>query len=391
MPDPQTATIDNRRLKRAGLIGVVILLLVLGIGTVTRLKARNELTNWTADQAVPSVKIVKPKGGDEGLLVLPGRLRAWQEAPVYARTSGYLRRWYADIGTPVHAGQLLAEIDAPDVDLQLSAAKAALATANAQRDLSATTAARWDRLVSEDAVSKQEADERRGDLAARTAMRNEALANVDRLRTLTGFKRIIAPFDGIVTSRSTDVGALIVAGNAASTPLFTVSDTKRMRLYVSVPQAYASIIKPGLTATFSIPEYPNRKFEAKLASSADAVASDSGSILIQLVVDNADGVLKPGAYTQVSINLPDDSPSLRVPATALIFRSEGTALALLGPDGKVNMRPVKLGRDFGSEIEIAQGLSASDRVIDNPSDALEQGDRVQAATDKPKEAAGAHS
>jgi RND family efflux transporter MFP subunit len=389
MPDLQTATIDNRRLKIAGLVGVAVIALALGVGTVTRLKARSELTDWTTAQAVPSVNIVHPSGGSDGQLLLPGRLRAWQEAPVYARTSGYLKRWYADIGSRVRTGQLLAEIDAPDVDLQLDAAKAALATAEAQRALSATTAARWDRLVSEDAVSKQEADERRGDLAARNAMRNEASANVGRLRTLAGFKRILAPFDGVVTSRSTDVGALIVAGNAQSIPLFTVSDTTRMRIYVSVPQSYASVIRPGLTATFTVPEYPDRTFKAELARSADAVASASGAILIQLVVDNRDGALKPGGYSQVSLDLPKGAGGVRVPATALIFRADRTALATLGPDNKVVIKPVKLGRDFGTDIEIASGISASDKVIDSPSDAIAQGDKVQVAAAKPKGPANA--
>ncbi len=371
---------DPRRLRRAGLVIGAALLVVLGAGTATRLAARQDLAAATRDNATPSVHVVRPSGGEAGTLVLPGRLQAWAQAPVYARTEGYLRRWYADIGAPVKAGQVLAEIDAPEVDQQLAAANAALATAQAQRDLSAVTAARWERLVELNAVSRQAADERRGDLAAREAMRNEAQANVQRLRALTGFRRIVAPFDGVVTSRDVDVGALIAAGDGRATPLFTVADTRKLRLYVSVPQSLAAGIRPGLTARFTTPDQPDQVFEAQLVGSADAVDAQSGAMLVQLVFDNSAGRLKPGAYAQVTLDLQGPGAGaapLRVPSSALLFRKEGTAVAVVGAGDRVQVRPVRIARDFGASLELAGGIGAGDWVVNSPPDAIADGDVVR--------------
>jgi RND family efflux transporter MFP subunit len=377
MPDAPLPKTDPRRLRRAGLFIAAALLVVLGAGAATRLMARQDLRATTRDNAVQSVSVTQPSHGDAGTLVLPGRLQAWAQAPVYARTDGYLRRWYADIGTSVKAGQVLAEIDAPEVDQQLVAANAALATAQAQRDLAAVTAARWERLVSDNAVSQQEADERRGDFAARQAMRNEAQANVQRLRALTGFRRIVAPFDGVVTSRDTDVGALIAAGDGRATPLFTVADTRKLRLYVSVPQSLAAGIRPGLTARFTVPDQPDQVFEAQLVRSADAVDAQSGAMLVQLVFDNSAGRLKPGAYAQVTLDLQGPAAAaspLRVPSSALLFRKEGTAVAVVGPDNRVKVRPVRIARDFGASLELAGGLGAAEWVVNSPPDSIADGD-----------------
>jgi RND family efflux transporter MFP subunit len=377
MPDAPLPKTDPRRLCRAGLFIAAALLVVLGAGAATRLMARQDLRATTRDNAVQSVSVTQPSHGDAGTLVLPGRLQAWAQAPVYARTDGYLRRWYADIGTSVKAGQVLAEIDAPEVDQQLVAANAALATAQAQRDLAAVTAARWERLVSDNAVSQQEADERRGDFAARQAMRNEAQANVQRLRALTGFRRIVAPFDGVVTSRDTDVGALIAAGDGRATPLFTVADTRKLRLYVSVPQSLAAGIRPGLTARFTVPDQPDQVFEAQLVRSADAVDAQSGAMLVQLVFDNSAGRLKPGAYAQVTLDLQGPAAAaspLRVPSSALLFRKEGTAVAVVGPDNRVKVRPVRIDRDFGASLELAGGLGAAEWVVNSPPDSIADGD-----------------
>jgi RND family efflux transporter MFP subunit len=377
MPDAPLPKTDPRRLCRAGLFIAAALLVVLGAGAATRLMARQDLRATTRDNAVQSVSVTQPSHGDAGTLVLPGRLQAWAQAPVYARTDGYLRRWYADIGTSVKAGQVLAEIDAPEVDQQLVAANAALATAQAQRDLAAVTAARWERLVSDNAVSQQEADERRGDFAARQAMRNEAQANVQRLRALTGFRRIVAPFDGVVTSRDTDVGALIAAGDGRATPLFTVADTRKLRLYVSVPQSLAAGIRPGLTARFTVPDQPDQVFEAQLVRSADAVDAQSGAMLVQLVFDNSAGRLKPGAYAQVTLDLQGPAAAaspLRVPSSALLFRKEGTAVAVVGPDNRVKVRPVRIARDFGASLELAGGLGAAEWVVNSPPDSIADGD-----------------
>ncbi len=386
MPDTLPKT-DPRRLRRLALVGAAGFALILATGAAARFMAGKDLASASQDAGVVTVSVVRPTAGEDGALVLPGRLQAWNQAPVYARTDGYLRRWYVDIGQPVKAGQVLAEIDAPEVDQQLVAARAALATASAQRDLAAVGAARWKHLVGENAVSQQEADEKQGDLAAREAMRNEAAANVRRLESLAAFKRIVAPFDGVVTSRDTDLGALISAGGGAPSPLFTVSDTRRLRLYVSVPQSMAASIRPGMTASFSSPDLPGQSFQAHLVRAADAVDAQSGAMLVQLEVDNAAGQLKPGAYAQVSLDLGKGAQAapatLRVPANTLLFRKEGTAIAVVDSNGKVHIRKVTIAKDHGSELELAGGLAASDWVVSSPPDAIADGDTVRAIQPKP--------
>ncbi|WP_454759804.1 efflux RND transporter periplasmic adaptor subunit [Caulobacter segnis] len=392
LPDTLPKT-SPQRLRRLALVGAAGFVLILAAGTASRLMASQDLKKTSQASAVTTVNIIQPGGGESGELVLPGRLQAWNEAPVFARTDGYLRRWYVDIGQPVKAGQVLAEIDAPEVDQQLVAARAALATAQAQRDLAATSAARWKRLVADNAVSQQEADERAGDLAAREAMRNEAIANVRRLESLTAFKRIVAPFDGVVTSRDTDQGDLISAGGGRITPLFTVSDTKRLRLYVSVPQSLAGQIRPGMSATFTTPDLQGQTFNARLVRTADAVDAQSGSMLIQLEVDNAGGRLKPGGYAQVSLDLQAASTtstaSVRIPSNALLFRKEGTAVAVVSGDNTVSIHPVKIARDDGAELELASGIAANDWIVTSPPDAIATGDKVNAVKTKVKGGANA--
>ncbi len=385
----QAAPINSAKLKRAGVIAGVVLVTVVAAGTASRVMSYRSLAAWTAEQIVPTVNVVKPKDASVGAMVLPGRIQAWAEAPVYARTSGYLRKWYADIGQEVKAGDLLGEIDAPDLDQQLQAATAALATAEAQRALAETTAARADRLVGQAAVSQQEADQRRGDLAAKTAMRNQAKANVDQLRAMTGFKRLVAPFDGKVISRATDVGALIAAGQGGAVPLFTVSDTTKLRIYINVPQGDAGLVTSGLKASFTVPEFSGRAFDAEIARTADAV-NTQGAMLVQLIFDNHDGLLKPGGYAQVSLEIPKTAAAgtVRIPASALLFRREGIAVAVVGPDGVVTIRPITIGQDNGAEVEVASGLSREDTVIDSPMDAIATGDKVKisAPTDSGKKA-----
>lgn len=375
----QATPIDAAKLKRAGVIAGVVLAAVVAAGAASRVMSYRSLAAWTAEQVVPTVNVVKPKDASVSAMVLPGRIQAWAEAPVYARTSGYLRKWYADIGQEVKAGELLGEIDAPDLDQQLQAATAALATAEAQRTLAETTAARADRLVGQAAVSQQEADQRRSDLAAKTAMRNQAKANVDQLRAMTGFKRLVAPFDGKVISRTTDVGALIAAGQGGGgVPLFTVSDTTKLRIYVNVPQGDAGLISSGLKATFTVPEFSGRSFYAEIARTADAV-NTQGAMLVQLIFDNHEGLLKPGGYAQVSLEIPKTAAAgtVRIPASALLFRREGIAVAVVGADGVVAIRPITIGQDNGAEVEVASGLTRDDSVIDSPMDAIATGDRVK--------------
>jgi len=380
VPLPPPVTVDRRRLKRVGIGVGIAALVVVAVGVGSRIQSDHRLASVAADNAVPSVSLIAVKtaaGG--GALVLPGNVQAYNSAPLYARTNGYVRRWLVDIGDQVRAGQTMAIIDAPDLDQQLAQARADYQTALANQQLAKTTATRWDALLAKDAVSRQEADEKRGDLAAKSALANAARANVARLTALQGFTRIEAPFAGVVTSRAAQIGALIVAGNAASTPLFTVSDVHRMRIYVRVPQSYSARIHPGMHAVLTVPEYPGRGFDTVLARSADAVDAASGTMLVELQADNGDRALKPGAYAQVKFPLAAAAGAVRIPASALIVRDDGTSVALVDPAGRVVIRPVKVARDDGSTVEIGSGLNGGERIIDMPPDAIAPGDRVRVA------------
>ena len=294
-----------RLLKAVGLAALSLAAGIVAFGTLSRVQADQNLRRWTSAEAVPVVHLANLGGGADGqTLVLPGAVQAFYDAPIHARVSGYLKRWYADIGSPVKAGQVLADIDTPDLDQQLNWwAKADLATAVANQELSQTTAQRWAGLVAQDAVSRQDADNKNGDLAAKTALVASARANVQRLEALENFKRITAPFDGVVTTRSTDVGALISVGGPTDIPLFTVAAENRLRIYVQVPQNYSAEIKPGMTASFTVPEHPGRAFTAQVATSADAITPQSGTLNVQLQIDNTDHQLKPGDYAQVRISI----------------------------------------------------------------------------------------
>jgi RND family efflux transporter MFP subunit len=367
-----------RHLRTVGAVVVVLAVGVVAIGLMGRVHADQRAGAYASQQLVTDVKVLDlgaaATGGD---LVLPASVEAFNDAPIHARVSGYLKRWYVDIGSPVKTGQLLAEIDAPELDQQLAQAKADLATAQANEALSQTTATRWAALLTRNAVSRQEADEKNGDLAAKRSLVAAAQANVDRLKATEAFKRIVAPFDGLITSRSTDIGALISIGGASDVPLFTVSDERRLRIYVHVPQSYTAQVKPGMMASFTVPEYPGRVFHAPLLETSDAVNTQSGTLLLQLQIDNADGALKPGDYAQIRFALPVQTGVIQLPATALTFRTNGMAVAVVGQNGRAVIKPVQIGRDFGQSVEVASGLSLSDKVIDNPPDSLETGDAVR--------------
>jgi multidrug efflux system membrane fusion protein len=370
-----------RRLKTIGIVAASAAVVIVALGIVTRVLADRDVRTWTDQAAVPIVKVIDLAGDDNSrALVLPGDVEAFNSAPIYARVSGYLKRWYVDIGTPVKAGQLLAEIDVPDQDQQLAQAKADLATAVANQKLSAETAKRWNELLKENAVAPQDVDTKNGDLAAKTAAVESARANVDRLQALESFKSITAPFDGTVTSRATDIGQLISVGSPTATPLFTVSDVARLRIYVRAPQSYTAELKPGMSATFTVPEYPGRSFAATVAATAGAVDPQTGTLLVQLQADNSNHALKPGDYAQVHFALPFDTNIVRVPSSALMFRDSGMAVATVDADGQVRIRPVTVARDYGTAVEIASGVTRADRVIDNPPDSLRQGDRVRMAS-----------
>ncbi|MFS2161333.1 efflux RND transporter periplasmic adaptor subunit [Pseudomonas sp. Pseusp122] len=368
--------------------GGTMLVLLLGAGAVAaivfygisvRASESARLKTWTDNQALPSVTVISPGvPAQGGVLNLPGRLEAWSRASIFARVGGYLKSWKADIGTKVKAGQVLAEIDTPELDQQLLQAKADLATAQANAALASTTAKRWQAMLASDSVSKQDVDERVGNLAARQAQVNAANANVERLIATKGFQRLTAPFDGMVTSRSTDVGALINAGSGgAGQELFAVSDVSRLRVYVQVPQSYAPQVRVGTKARLNVPEYKQEQFNATVIASADSVTASSGTTLVQLQVDNASGRLLPGAYTSVQFDLPVQSNVLRLPASALVFDDHGMRVATLDQQNHVLFKSVTIARDFGDSVEIGDGLLASDRVIDTPPDGLIDSDSVQ--------------
>jgi RND family efflux transporter MFP subunit len=383
MPDqnPLLHYTPPARLRLVGIVAVVVIALIVVVGLITRVTASHEVGTWTDANALPTVSVINLAANTKaGNLALPGNVQAFNSAPIYARVSGYLKKWYVDIGTPVKAGALLAEIDVPDQDQQLAQAKADFNTAVANERLSAQTAKRWNALAKVNAAAPQDVDERNADLAAKTAAVASAKANVDRLRDLENFKRITAPFDGTVTSRSVDVGALISVGAAGATPLFTVADDSKVRLYVSVPQNYSAQIKPGMKATFTVPEYPGQTFAADLATTAESVDATTGTVLVQLQADNADKRLKAGDYAQVQFDLPATANTIHLPASALVFNDNGTAVALVGPGNRVVVKPVTILRDYGTSVEITSGLSRQDRVIDNPSDSIRSGDQVRVST-----------
>jgi RND family efflux transporter MFP subunit len=353
---------------------------IVVIGITTREMADARLSEWTENQAVPVVAVAIPDAqGKSATIDLPGRLEAYSQAQIYARVSGYLKEWTGDIGTPVKAGQLLAEIDAPDLDQEILQAQANLSSAQANAILADATLQRGQSLVPSGAVTKQDLDQRTADSANKRGLVDSAQANLDRLRVLEKYKRIVAPFDGLVTARATDVGALINAGASGGPALFVVSDIKRLRAYVNVPQNYVPSIKIGTKAQLSVPEYPGRFFPAIVDASAQAVDVASGTTRMQLLVDNASGELMTGAFANVHLEMTHPEIAINVPASALIIDQSGLHVATVGADDRVVLKPVTISRDLGKEIEIASGLTADDRVIESPPDGIASGDLVHVA------------
>jgi RND family efflux transporter MFP subunit len=382
----------------AGIALVVALGIAVG-GILLRRHNESEVSKWTNEAAVPIVATVTPKQGVTGQQIsLPGDIEAWYEAPIYARVSGYLKAWYFDFGAHVTKGQLLAEIDAPDLDAQLAAAKARLASAEAQvkvreaeRNFADTTYARW-RDSPKGVVSEQETESKKAESGSAVARYNASLAEanvnrsqVDQLTALEAFKRIVAPFDGIVTQRNTDVGALINAGSGvgggSGPQLFKVADVHEMRVFVQVPQEMSANMRAGLTATLSLPQYPDKTFEALVSTTSEAINKTSRTLLVELHAKNTDNLLQPGTFAQVRFNLADSPGTLRIPTSALIFRENGAQIAILGPGNKVEVKSVKLGRNLGTEFEVLNGLAATDTVINSPPDSLSEGEVVKVAKD----------
>jgi len=380
-------------------VAAIALLVAVGIalaGILLRRHQQSEVTKWTVEQAVPTVATIKPKQGVSGQqLVLPGDIEAWYEAPIYARVSGYLKDWYFDFGAHVQKGQLLADIDAPELDAQLAAAEAKLMSAQAQTkvrqaelEFADTTYARW-RDSPKGVVSEQEQQSKKAEYNSALARYNASLADanvdqsqVNQLTAFEDFKRIVAPFDGIVTARNTDVGALINAGSGGNGPqLFRVADVHEMRVFVQVPQELSASVHNGLTADLILPQYPDKTFNAVVATTSESINKTSRTLLVELHADNVDKLLQPGTFAEVHFNLANNPSTIRIPTSALIFRENGVQLAVLGSGNKVELKPVTLGRNLGTEFEVLKGLVASDTVINSPPDSLSPGEIVKVAKD----------
>jgi RND family efflux transporter MFP subunit len=356
---------------------------VLGIYAVTqRLSEHKALAQQTEQMAVPYVSVIQATPIDaDSEMVLPGSLKPYVESPLYARTNGYLKKWYKDIGSHVEKGELLAEIDTPEIDQELAQARAELVTAQANLSLSSITAARYQDLIKSDSVSRQDLDNANGDLAARKAMAQSADANVRRLEELESFKRVYAPFTGIITQRNVDPGTLINAGNggSATKEMFDLAEIDPMRVYVAVPQAYSPSIHVGLKACLSLSELAQRSFCGTVVRTANAIDPNTRTRLTEVDVPNASGTLLPGAYAEVHFDVKVTGQRLSLPINALLFRPDGTMAAVVGPDGRIDLKKITVGRDFGNSLEILQGVEPTDRIVINPPDSLEQGESVNLA------------
>ena len=374
---PPIPTLSRRGLYIAGISAAIIGVVIVVVGITTRKIADAKLQEWTETQAVPVVAVTLPDTrGKTTTFSLPGRLEAYTQAQIYARVTGYVKDWKADIGTPVKTGQLLAEIDAPDLDQQIMQAEANLASAKANSVLADMTLTRGQSLIKTYAISQQDLDQRAADASNKQGLVRAAQANLDRLRVLEQYKRLTAPFDGLVTTRTTDIGALINAGGGGP-PLFVVSETSRLRVYVNVPQSYVPNIPIGTKAQISVPEYPGRTFPATVEASAQAVDIASGTTRMQLVVDNSHAELMTGDFTNVTFDLPHPEIAINVPASALIFNQSGLHVATVGSDGRIILKQVTIARDLGNEVEIGSGITADDRVVANPPDGIATGDKVR--------------
>jgi membrane fusion protein, multidrug efflux system len=380
MPRDTAPSSSLLKLKLFGFLAAAAAVAAVATGINSRERASERLREWTEAQAVPTVAVAAPgKRALSPFLNLPGRLEAFSRAPIYARVSGYLKSWKVDIGAKVSAGGLLAEIEAPDLDQQLLQARADLLNAQAAAQLSDATLKRRQTLIDANIVSKQDLDEKAADLAIKQAAVKSNQANVDRLEALAGYKRVLAPFDGVITARDTDVGALINAGSSSAPAMFVVSDLSKLRVFVNVPQSFAPSIKLGSKATITAPEYPDRSFPATVEAASQSVDVQTGTTRMQLLVGNERDLLLAGAYVNVRIDLTREVQPLHVPASALVFDKSGLRIATVGPGDKVILKTITIARDLGSEIEIATGLGGEDRVIVTPPDGLVDGMQVRIA------------
>jgi RND family efflux transporter MFP subunit len=369
-----------------GLVALVLAAVVAATGILARQTSYDSQAAWTRAQATPTVAVHTPTTETTARsLTLPGDIEAYYQAPIYARVNGYVKMWYKDIGDRVHAGDVLATIDAPELDQQMRQMKADLLTAQTNQKLAETTARRWQALVASNSVSIQSTDEKVADAAARAALAKAAQANVDRIQAMLDFKQLVAPFDGVVTARRTDIGQLISAGSAASDrELFVVADLHRMRIYVRVPQVDSALIAHGMKASLRLPQYPDRTFSAEVVTTANAIDPQSRTVLVELQADNPKGELWPGTFAQVTFQLPGNPDLLLIPSGALVFQEHGAQVATVGADDRVHLKDVTIGQDEGTKLEVLSGLTAQDRVIDSPPDTLAEGETVRIAGPDPR-------
>ncbi|MFJ2450458.1 efflux RND transporter periplasmic adaptor subunit [Pseudomonas protegens] len=373
-------TPSRKRLMLLGIGGLSLAALLVASGLAARTRHERAVVAWTETAAVPQVLVFQPQHNVLGdTLRLPAHLEAWSKAPIHARVSGYLKDWTQDIGTHVAAGQVLAHIDSPDLDQQVAQARARMTQQQANARLAQTTAERWQNLLASHSVSRQEADEKTSNAAAAKANAEAAAADYARLSALEDYKTIRAPFAGTITARHTDIGQLIKADNDSDPELFDLADTHKLRLYVPIPQNYASVIHPGLQAQLTVPEHPGQHFSAQLLGDSTAIDPRSGTLLAQFVAANPDGALMPGDYAEATLAIPADTHGVSIPASALIFRAQGTQVAVIDGSRHVHLHSIHIGLDLGERLVIDQGLQATDQVIDNPPDALREGDLVQLA------------
>ena len=384
----------RRRPRRVRPLAIVLFLLVVAAivvaGIIPRLRTRAEVREETSRTAIPDVSVVSPhRVAPAEEVVLPASIQAYTDAPIYARTNGYVKKWYADIGAHVKEGQLLAEIDTPEIDQQLQQALADLGTAEANMHLAEITANRYQDLLKTDSVSKQDADNAAGDYEAKRATVASAQANVKRLEDLQSFQKIYAPFDGVIIARNVDIGDLIDAGasGGAAKELFHIASTRRLRVYVSVPQSDSPGAKPGLKADLVLPEFPGRRFPGTLVSTAQAIDPVSRTLLAEISVDNPTGELLPGAYAEVHLKVASTEPAFTVPVSALLFRSEGLRVVSVGNDSRAVLVPIIIGRDFGNEVEVVSGLTDNMQIIQNPPDSIVTGEQVRVIQSQSPQAA----
>jgi RND family efflux transporter MFP subunit len=367
------------RLYLAGIALLVSAIAIASTGILNRVNHEEDLQKKVRAQGITPVTVFSPeRGPSQQELILPGSAVAFTEAPIYARVNGYLKSWNTDIGTHVKAGQLLCTIETPELDQQIYRAEADLSTAKANYELASITAKRWENLLLTDSVSHQEADDKTGDALAKSTIVNALKANLDSLRAQQTFNRIVAPFDGVITDRKTDIGMLINAGSSGnSQPLFHLAKIDILRVYVEVPQSFTGLIKPGLTAELHFPEHPSSTFHAKLVSTSNAINEHSRTMTVELQMNNKDGEVLPGTYADVHFTLATNADVFRIPASALLFRKNGMEVATVGTDDMVVLKPITIGRDLGNAVEVISGITSSDRIIDTPSDSLAQGDKVR--------------